>query len=138
MPGSSAQKPIQYGVPLVTAIWFAPLMGNSVSVEVVQFTITSPAFVSGGLLAVPLQLDGYTITAIRCYVSGGTSKVIAIEDASANSSEDITCGTTATSDDGSITNATYTAAELSNVDFGSTVGAVDTVSISVFGTWTRE
>jgi hypothetical protein len=99
---------------------------------------TSPAFISGGLLAVPLQLDGYTITAIRCYVLSGTSKVIAVEDASANSSEDITCATTSTSDDGSITNATYTAAELSNIDFGATNGAVDYVTIAVFGQWTRE
>jgi hypothetical protein len=99
---------------------------------------TSPAFISSGLLPFPIQLDGYTITAIRCYVVSGTSKVIAIEDASANSSEDITCATTATSDDGSITNATYTAAELGNIDFGATSGAVDYVSISVFGTWTRE
>lgn len=99
---------------------------------------TSPAFISGGLLAFPAQLDGYTITAIRCYVSGGTSKIVAIEDASANSTEDITCGTTLTSDDGSITNATFTAGELGNIDFGNTSGAVDYVTISVFGTWTRE
>jgi hypothetical protein len=99
---------------------------------------TSPAFISGGLMPFPIQLDGYTITAIRCYVVSGTSKVIAVEDASANSSEDITCGTTATSDDGSITNASYTAAELGNIDFGASTGAVDYVSISVFGTWARE
>lgn len=99
---------------------------------------TSPAFISGGLLSIPVQLDGYTISAIRCYVSGGTSKVVAIEDASANSTEDITCATTATSDDGSITNAIFTAAELGNIDFGATSGSVDYVTISVFGNWTRE
>lgn len=99
---------------------------------------TSPAFNSGGLLPIPLHLDGYTITALRCYVVGGTSKVVAVEDASANSSEDITCATTATSDDGSITNATYTAAELANIDFGATSGTVDYVTISAFGTITRE
>jgi hypothetical protein len=99
---------------------------------------TSPAFIEGGLLAIPLQLDGYIITAIRCYVLGGTSKVIAVEDASANSTEDITCATTATSDDGSITNATFTAAELGSIDFGATSGSVNYVTIAVFGTWTRE
>lgn len=99
---------------------------------------TSRAFIDGGLLPIPLNVDGYTITAIRCYVVGGTSKVIAIEDASANSSEDVTCATTATSDDGSITNATYTAAELSNVDFGATTGAVNYVTIAAFGELTRE
>lgn len=99
---------------------------------------TSPAFISAGLLAVPTQLDGYTITHIQCHVTSGTSKVVAVEDGAGNSSEDITCATTNTTDDGSITNATYTAAELSNIDFGATSGAVDTVTISVFGTWTRE
>jgi len=104
----------------------------------VTIASTSPDFIGGGLVSIPTQLDGYTITAIRCYVLGGTSKIIAVEDASANSSEDITCGTTITSDDGSITNATYTAGELSSLDFGATSGAVNYVSISVFGTWTVE
>lgn len=99
---------------------------------------TSPAFLSGGLLKVPTELDGYTMTAIRCSVMSGTSTVIAIEDESANSTEDITCATSVTSDDGSITNAGVTAAEEMYIDFGATVGAVDYVAISVFGTWTRE
>lgn len=111
---------------------------GTVKIWAITVASTSPAFISSGLLPVPVQLDGYTITAIRCYVVSGTSKVIAVEDASANSSEDITCATTATSDDGSITNATYTAAELSNIDFGATSGAVDYVTIAVFGQWTRE
>lgn len=99
---------------------------------------TSPAFISAGLLAIPVELDGYTMTDIRCKVDSGTSKIIAIEDASANSTEDITCATTVTSDDGSITNATATAAEEMYIDFGATSGAVDTVSITVYGYWTRE
>lgn len=99
---------------------------------------TSPRFLDSGLFPVPTNIDGYTITRIQCHVTSGTSKVIAIEDASGNSSEDITCATTNTTDDGSITNATYTASELSYIDFGATTGAVDYVSISVFGNWTRE
>jgi hypothetical protein len=99
---------------------------------------TSPAFISGGLLPVPTQIDGFTITRIQCHVTGGTSKVIAVEDGAANSSEDVSCSTTNTTDDGSITNATYTASELSFIDFGATTGAVDYVSISVFGNWARE
>lgn len=102
------------------------------------FASTSDAFISGGLLPVGTHLDGYTITRIQCHVTGGTSKVIAIEDASANSSEDITCGTTNTTDDGSITNATYTASELQYIDFGATTGAVNYVTISVFGNWSRQ
>jgi hypothetical protein len=93
---------------------------------------TSPAFISSGLQPVPLQGDGYTIARIACTVEGGTSKVIAIEDASGNSSEDITCGTSASFDDGSITNATYIGWEKQFIDFGATSGAVDYVTITVF------
>lgn len=109
-------------------------------IEIWSVTVasTSPAFISSGLLAVPTRIDGYTITRIQCHVLGGTSKIIAVEDASANSSEDITCATTNTTDDGTITNATYTASELSYIDFGATSGSVNTVSISAFGNWTRE
>lgn len=78
------------------------------------------------------------MTAIRCSVQSGTSKVIAVEDESTNSTEDITCATSVTSDDGSITNATATAAEEMYIDFGATTGTVDYVSISVFGNWSRE
>lgn len=99
---------------------------------------TSPAFISAGLLPIPTQIDGYTVTRYQCHVSGGTSKVVAVEDASANSSEDITCATTNTTDDGSITNGTFTASELAFIDFGATTGTVDYVMISAFGTWTRE
>jgi hypothetical protein len=99
---------------------------------------TSSAFLTSGLMPLTTQLDGFTITRIQCTVDTGTSKVIAIEDASGNASEDITCATTNTTDDGSITNATYTASEEWYIDFGATSGSVDYVSISVFGNWTRE
>jgi hypothetical protein len=110
----------------------------STTIWSVTVASTSPAFISGGLLAVPMRYDGYTITDIACKVDSGTSKVIAIEDASANATEDITCSTTATEDDGSITNATVTSLEEMYIDFGSTSGAVDSVTIIVQGTWTRE
>jgi len=98
---------------------------------------TSTYFIGETNLAIPTQLDGYTMTAIRCHVVSGTSKAIQITDGT-NATESITCATTVTSDDGTITNAGVTAAELMYIDFGATTGAVDTVSISVFGTWTRE
>lgn len=118
----------------------APYVIQTQNVKIWSVTIasTSPAFISGGLLKVPTQLDGYTMTAIRCSVQSGTSKVIAVEDESTNSTEDITCATSVTSDDGSITNATATAAEEMYIDFGATTGTVDYVSISVFGNWSRE
>lgn len=99
---------------------------------------TSPAFIAAGLLKLPTELDGYTMTAIRCSVQSGTSKIIAVEDEATNSTEDITCGTSVTSDDGTIANPTATAAEEMYIDFGATSGTVDYVTISVFGQWTRE
>jgi hypothetical protein len=93
---------------------------------------TSIEFINDSLMPLTLRLDGGTITRIVCKVDGGTSKIIAIEDASGNSSEDITCGTTPTADDGSITNATYTSLEEMYIDFGATSGTVDHVSISVY------
>jgi hypothetical protein len=115
------------------------VMGRAVDrIWSVTVASTSVAFIEGGLLKVPTELDGYTMTAIRCSVQNGTSKVVAVEDESANSTEDITCATSVTSDDGSITNASVTAAEEMYVDFGATSGAVDYVTISVYGTLTRE
>ena len=93
---------------------------------------TSIDFINGGVMPLPTRLDGGTITKIVCKVDGGTSKVIAIEDATANATEDITCGTTPTYDDGSITNATYNAGEEMYIDFGATSGTVNYVSISVY------
>lgn len=99
---------------------------------------TSVAFMNDGLLPLPPTIDGWVMTHIKCKVDGGTSKVIAIEDASGNSTEDITCLTSVTSDDGSITNATFIPEEEMYVDFGATTGVVDYVSFSVYGTSTRQ
>jgi len=93
---------------------------------------TSPAFVSSGTKQLPIELDGYTVTAIRCNVEGGTSKAITLF------GETITCLTTSTSDDGAISSATSAAAALNTVTFGATSGSVNYVNISIFGTWTRE
>jgi len=114
------------------------VLTQSIPIWSVTIASTSPAFISAGTFPIPTKIEGYTITRIQCHVVGGTSKIIAVEDASANSSEDITCATTNTTDDGTLTNATYTASELSFIDFGATSGAVNYVSISVFGEWTRE
>jgi len=107
----------------------------------VTIASTSPAFINASTTPIAPELDGYTMTEIRCFTtgSGSPTKVIAIQDLSENTTEDITCAETVTSDDGSITNAAVTAAEQMVIDFGSSGGTqVDYVTISVFGTWTRE
>jgi len=105
---------------------------SSIPVWGVTVASTSPAFIQGGLLSSIAFADSYTISRIACKVDGGTSKVIAIEDAATNSSEDITCGTSMTFDDGSITNASYTSWEEQYIDFGATTGAVNTVTIIIY------
>lgn len=99
---------------------------------------TSLSFITEGFHPVPVEANGYTMGHIECYVIGGTSKTLAIEDTSSNSTEDLVCATTVTDDDGSITNAAVNASEIMRIDMGATSGAVDYVCVSVFGYWTRE
>lgn len=98
---------------------------------------TSPEFVSGGEIPVPLEKDGYTVTNIKCYVQGGTSVQLTLTD-NTNAMDTLTCATTATTDDGAIANSTVTANELMYVDVGTITGEPDYVTFSVFGNWTRE
>ena len=98
---------------------------------------TSPYMIGGTNLAVPDQADGYTMTSITCRTVSGTSVAIVVTDGT-NPTESITCDSDGAADDGSIANATFTAGEDAYIDFGTVTGAVDTVSISVFGQYTRE
>ncbi len=98
---------------------------------------TSGMFFNGGVLPVPLEVDGYQVTKIRCYVKSGTSVVVTLSDGT-NDMDALTCATTATSDDGSIANAVVTAEELMEIQIGTISGVVDYLNFSIFGTWTRE
>lgn len=107
--------------------------------KIFSFTLasTSQEFVSGGEIPVPLEKDGYTVTNIKCYVQGGTSVQLTLTD-NTNAMDTLTCATTATTDDGTIANATVTADEIMYVDVGTITGSPDYVTFSVFGNWTRE
>jgi hypothetical protein len=94
---------------------------------------TSQAFVSGGTLPVPPMEKAYTVTAINCYVSGGTSAVVTLSDGT-NDMDSVTCGTTLTTDDGTIANSSATAGELMQLDFGTITGEVNYVCYSAYGT----
>jgi hypothetical protein len=94
---------------------------------------TSQAFVSGGTLPVPPMEEAYTISALNCYVSGGTSAVVTLSDGT-NDMDSLTCATTLTSDDGSIANSSVTAGELMQLDFGTITGEVNYVCYSAYGT----
>lgn len=98
---------------------------------------TSLAFTSGNTLAALGEKDGIELTQYRCYVVGGTSKVMSMTDGT-NETETITCGTTMTSDTDVATNDTFTADELGYLKFGATTGTVNYVHFEAWGRITRE
>jgi hypothetical protein len=98
---------------------------------------TSPEWFSGGSLPVPPEKDGYIITGYNCYVTAGTSVVLTPSDGT-NDMDAITCATTITADTSISKNSTVTAGELMQMKIGAITGAVDYVSFTAYGTWTRE
>jgi hypothetical protein len=119
--------------------------GNTVRVmatdewRVISTTIasTSIAFASGQTLPALSFKDGLEITQYRCYVVGGTSKVVNLTDGT-NDTETITCGTTVTSDTDVATNDTFTADELGYIEMGATSGVVNYLHFEAWARVTRE
>lgn len=98
---------------------------------------TSEEFVSGGVIPIPPEKDGFALSKYRCYVDGGTSVVVNLSDGT-NDTETITCATTLTSDDDVATNDTFTAGELAEIQIGTITGTPDYLSFTAYGHWTRE
>ena len=99
---------------------------------------SSPDFVSGGIVPLTQQLNGFTIDQISCQVDGGTSVVINVSNiAGTTDSTPITCDT-----DGqnvSVTaNKIYPAGSYNRLEIGTVTGAVDYLTYSVWGYLTRE
>jgi hypothetical protein len=107
--------------------------------RVISLTIASSSarFESGKTLPVLGHKDGLEITQYRCYVIGGTSKVVNLTDGT-NDTETITCGTTMTSDTDVATNDTFTADELGSLEMGATTGVVDYLHFEAYARITRE
>jgi len=100
---------------------------------------TSVDFVNGGRIPLPPLRDGARITEIHCFVDGGTSVIVNLDTLAGGANTDtITCGTTLTSDTAQSANQSYSAGALWATEIGTISGAVDYVSISVWGTWTQE
>lgn len=98
---------------------------------------TSVEFVSGGVIPLPPEKDGFVLSQYRCYVVGGTSVVINLSDGTSDT-ETITCATTLTSDTDVATNDTFTAGELAEIQFGTVTGDVNYLSFTAYGHWSRE
>lgn len=103
----------------------------------VTIASTSPEFVNGGIIPIPPEKDGFTLTQYRCYVSGGTSIVVNLSDGT-NDTETISCGTTLTSDTNVATNDTFTAGELAEIQIGTITGSPDYLTFTAYGLWVRE
>jgi len=71
-----------------------------------------------------------TVTDIYCRAEGGTSYAVTCGDGT-NYFEEIVCGTAGTADDGSITNASFTANERFECDFGTNTGEVNFVNYCI-------
>lgn len=89
------------------------------------------------MLPVPPEVDGFTLTQFSCRVESGTSVVVNVSDGT-NDTETITCDTNGETDTNVSTNDTFTAGETVTIEIGTVTGAVDYLTFSAFGTWTRE
>lgn len=114
-------------LPTTQRLWSATIASTSVD------------FVSGGRVPMPPLRDGATISEIHCFVDGGTSVVINV-DVLANGSptDTLTCDADGAADTAQSANTAYTALGLPVLEVGTITGAVDYVTFSVWGTWTRE
>lgn len=100
---------------------------------------TSVDFVSGGRMPLPPNRDGVTMLEFHCFVDGGTSVVLNLDTLAGGVNTDtITCDADGASDTDIATNPTLTAGALPALEFGTVTGAVDYVTISVWGIITRE
>jgi hypothetical protein len=114
-------------LPTKQRVWSATVASSSVD------------FVSGGRIPLPNQRDGFTITEIWCWVESGTSVVINVDTLAGGAQTDtLTCDTDGASDTAQSQNTLKTAGSLNVLEIGTVTGAVDYLSFSVWGTWTRE
>lgn len=99
--------------------------------ETKSFTISSSTQDAIGT-SIPLEatMAQYTVTAIKCYVTGGTSVVVNLTDGT-NAMDTITCGTSVTDDDGSIANATVQVNDKLSATIGTETGSWNFLTITV-------
>lgn len=98
---------------------------------------TTQAYASTSM-DIPTDIRGFTVTGVSCYVEGGTSVAITLTDASANSTNSVTCSTTRPTTITAFTsNNLWTAGERIGVVWGTKTGTVDYVNITLYGHWTR-
>ena len=97
------------------------------------FTVPSGTFDNYDNVPIWAPEAAITIEKGRCYSTGGTSVQVIISDGT-NDMDTITCATTLT-EDASLSNNTFNADELMQVDFGTNTGACDWVSYCIYYTY---
>jgi len=93
---------------------------------------TSPEFVSGGVVPLPMQIEAYEITDYVCYTDGATSVQMTPSDGS-NDMDTLTCDANGDEDDGSIANSSATAKEAMQVKIGTITDTPDYACMTIFG-----
>ena len=99
------------------------------------FTLEDPADADDNVPIFSLN-DGFTVTRLDCIVGGGTTAVMVLSDGT-NNLDSMSCGTTMTSDS-SLSNNTFTALELMELDVGTVTGAPSWVNMCFEYTIDRE
>jgi hypothetical protein len=100
------------------------------------FTLEEPADTDDNVPIFSLD-DGFTVTDMRCWTEGGTNVVMFLSDGT-DALDSMTCDADGTNDDGTISNATFTADEQMEFDITSVSGEVTWVNYCFTYTITRE
>jgi hypothetical protein len=75
----------------------------------------------------------------HCAVDAGTSVVVNLSNSGGTTdSETITCDADGATDTDVATNNTYAAGSLNSLEIGTVTGAVDYLTIAIYGVYTRE
>lgn len=99
---------------------------------------TSLAFVSGGRLPLPSVRDGFEMTGMLCWVSGGTSVVLNVSNGAGTADTNAVTCTNGNAETAFTANRSVAALATSSLEVGTITGSVNYVSFTVFGQWVRK
>jgi hypothetical protein len=104
------------------------------------FTVgtTTATTIDPNIIPLPSETDGYTAYHVQCWVWGGTSVAITMQDGDANATNSITCTTASTTQHALVTNNTFTAGEGAQINIGTISGSVYKLGVAIYGIITRE
>ena len=111
------------------------LYSFNVASTTLDWNITSP------LTVLPPEIDGFTITGVMCQtdVAGTRVDLIISDSGSTNDVGTVGCGSNRpTSATSTSQNTVFTAGEHIQAEYANKEGVINNLSVSIFGTWTRD